>query len=82
MTTMRKTLCLAGAAVLSLFVLVGCGSDNGQPEPKKEDFNKSGPPPQWRGPGQPGGPESGKPSGPPPGSGPIAVPDKIKNGGR
>ncbi|MBX3110556.1 MAG: hypothetical protein KF857_00990 [Fimbriimonadaceae bacterium] len=77
---MRTTLLIAALAVGAL-ALTGCGSEGSQPEPKKEDFQRSAPPANWRGPGQPGGPANGAPSGPPAGSGPINVPDNIKNGG-
>ncbi len=70
------------AALLGVVLAFGAGcSDAEQPAPKKEDFQKTAPPANWRGPGQPGAP-GGPAAGPPKGSGPIDVPDNIKNGTR
>lgn len=44
----------------------GCGASD-QPVPSKDRFQKTAAPPQWRGPGQPGGPSSG----------PVAVPNQV-----
>jgi hypothetical protein len=59
--------------VVSLLVVAsGCESKQAQFGDKKEDWNKTAPPPQWRGPGQPGGPPPGAlsgPGGPPPAAG-------------
>lgn len=42
----------------------GCSSSQPQIGDKKEDWKKTAPPPQYRGPGQPGGPPTGAASGP------------------
>ena len=78
---MKKRIFLAAIPLLAL-VAFGCGSSkNGEtPGYTAKDFAKSPPPPQYRGPGQPGAPGSG-PGGPPKGSGPINVPANIANGG-
>jgi len=63
------------AVVLSLlaaFVAVGCSGGSDQPVPTKDEFKKTAPPAQWRGPGQPGGPASGPVSGGPPAGAPPA----------
>ncbi|MGV3616504.1 MAG: hypothetical protein ACO1SV_14340 [Fimbriimonas sp.] len=67
MTTKRahSTFGLATLAVAALFVVAGCSGNENPPGYEKDDFKKSGPPPEYRGPGQPGGPPSGPPSGPP-----------------
>lgn len=61
---MKKTLVIL--IVAGGLVLAGCGSDAGSKAPgyTKDDFKKSGPPPEYRGPGQPGGPPSGPIAGP------------------
>jgi hypothetical protein len=52
--------------LLILVVAVGCsGGESKEPGYEAKDFKKSGPPPEYKGPGQPGGP---------PGSGPISGP--------
>jgi hypothetical protein len=43
---------------------VGCSSPKSQYGSRKEDWAKTAPPPQWRGPGQPGGPPGASLSGP------------------
>lgn len=48
---------------LAVMALSGCGPKE-QPGDKKEDWKKSTPPPQYHGPGQPGGPSSGPASTP------------------
>lgn len=53
--------CLALLAVGAM--LGGCEAKKEYGD-KKEDWAKSAPPPQYRGPGQPGGPPSGALSGP------------------
>lgn len=66
--TIKKTM-TALVAVSIAAIVVGCSSEEkAQPGYEKKDFQKSGPPPQYRGPGQPGGPDSGPISGPPPGA--------------
>ncbi|RYG23948.1 hypothetical protein EON82_12385 [bacterium] len=51
--------------VLALGALAGCGSEaSSGPVPTKDDFKKTAPPPEYRGPGQPGGPSSGPVGGP------------------
>ncbi len=65
---MRKLLLCLGACAIAASV-AGC-SKSEQLGDKKEDWAKTAPPPQYRGPGQPGGPPSGAmrgPSGPPAG---------------
>jgi len=60
-------------SLICSILVVGCASTD-QPAPDKSAFQKKPVPPQWRGPGQPGGPAgglaggpAGAPSGPPPG---------------
>ena len=55
------------ASVLAVAIVgVGCSSESAEPPGyTKADFEKSGPPPEYKGPGQPGGPGSGPISGPP-----------------
>ncbi|HEY0866308.1 MAG TPA: hypothetical protein VGE01_02960 [Fimbriimonas sp.] len=55
---------IAGLVAVCL-VAPGCGkSDDNPPGYGKENFQKSEPPPEWRGPGQPGGPPAGAMTGP------------------
>lgn len=49
---------LLPAAFLTVLGLAGCAPKQ-QLGDKKEDWAKTGPPPQYHGPGQPGGPASG-----------------------
>ncbi|MBN9502694.1 MAG: hypothetical protein J0H02_13030 [Armatimonadetes bacterium] len=48
-------------ALSLLCVVVSCsgGSSSNTPGYEPKDFQKSGPPPEYKGPGQPGGPASG-----------------------
>jgi hypothetical protein len=65
-----RALQLGLGACLIAISLAGCSTQKEQLGDKKEDWAKSAPPPQYRGPGQPGGPPSGAmrgPSGPPAG---------------
>ncbi len=55
------SLCLACMTLLTIF---GCSQHSEYGE-KKEDWAKSPPPKNWRGPGQPGGPVSGPMTTPP-----------------
>jgi hypothetical protein len=72
---MRRRLALA--LIAACVAGVGCGSGSSEPPGyKKEDFAKSAPPPQYRGPGQPGGPGSG-----PAGNNKAAPPPEVLNGG-
>jgi len=61
---MPKTQLLVVLAAGVSLVLIGCASSD-QPVPTKEQFKKTAAPPQWRGPGQPGGPATGPVAGPP-----------------
>lgn len=54
-------------SIVGGFVIAGCGADSTQQTPSKEAFKKRPPPPEWRGPGQPGAP-GGAPPPPPAGS--------------
>lgn len=70
MTTMRTAGILCVVALL-LLAASGCETKKAQFGDKAEDWAKTSPPPQWRGPGQPGGPPAGAlsgPGGPPPGA--------------
>lgn len=65
-----KTLTSLAFAVVALGVLGGCstGGEN-PPGYEKKDFEKTAPPPEYRGPGQPGAPSSGPVTPPPPSGG-------------
>lgn len=53
--------------VFASLLVVGCGKPSENPPGyTKEDFKRTAPPPNWRGPGQPGGPPAGALSGPAP----------------
>lgn len=57
-------------AISALGILCGCSqSSENPPGYEKKDFEKSPPPPEYRGPGQPGAPSSGPVTPPPPSGG-------------
>ncbi|RYG49233.1 hypothetical protein EON79_02040 [bacterium] len=56
-------------ALTIVALLAGCsGGEAKSAGYEAKDFQKSTPPPEYRGPGQPGGPPTGAPSGPPTGT--------------
>lgn len=67
---MMKNATLIVSALFVGLVLAGCSDSPGNTDrvPTKDDFKKTAPPAEWRGPGQPGGPASGPPPGPPAGA--------------
>jgi len=66
---MIKARCLIAALASTAIFAVGCSGGSEKVEGyDKKDFEKTGPPPEYRGPGQPGGPASGPVSGPPTGN--------------
>ncbi|MEJ5170159.1 MAG: hypothetical protein WHU10_04155 [Fimbriimonadales bacterium] len=46
-------------ALLAALAMVGCGGEKEQYGDRPEDWKKTAPPPEYRGPGQPGGPPAG-----------------------
>ena len=52
----------AALGVLCALSAAGCGKKDEEYGSKAEDWKKSSPPPNYRGPGQPGGPDA-KPAG-------------------
>ena len=62
-----RTLRLTFALVVGIGIVAGCGEPAPEFGDKKEDWKKTTPPPEWKGPGQPGAPSSGPVSGPPQG---------------
>gem|GEM_PF-2841163 len=62
--------------------LAGCGSSGGEEKGySKDDFKKSGPPPQYKGPGQAGAPGGAAPASGPAGMPPGGPPNNGTGGG-
>jgi len=54
-----KRLLAATVALTAALAVVGCSGEKEQYGDKPEDWKKTAPPPEYRGPGQPGGPPAG-----------------------